>query len=557
MPDRSPATHPLRTAPRAAALNLILAAVYFGAAKFGLALAVIHPSASAVWPPAGIALAAFLLGGGRVWPGIALGAFLANATTAGSLATSAGIAAGNTLEGFAGAWLVTRFAGGRAALSGAKNVFRFVGLAAGLSTIVSATIGVTSLSLGGYAPWSDYRDIWTTWWLGDAVGDLVVAPALLLWVLGGPPKPPRRLLEATGATLLFAATAAAYFGGIGGRNAPVEWVWIPVVVWIAYRFGARAAATSVLAMAGVTVWGTIRRLGPFALPSPNASLLLLQAFLGVVSVLGLTLAAVVSARQRAFDDLARARDDLENRVRERTSELSRAVESLRAEVDERLRLEKELLDAGERERQRLGRDLHDDLGQLLAGIGFLLGALEKRLTGRPREEISAVTESRGLVQEAVAKTRNLSLGLAPVSLGAGGFPDALRELAATTERVFRVACDLECDPGVVVDSPLAATNLYRVAQEAISNGVRHGRCRRIAVSVSVDAEDLTLSIRDDGVGLSGSAGERYGLGLGIMRHRAEVLGGTLEVTSDEEGTMVTCAVPSVARLVSARPAPES
>ncbi|TMQ63746.1 MAG: hypothetical protein E6K79_08845 [Candidatus Eisenbacteria bacterium] len=146
-----------------AGLNLVLAAFYFAAAKLGLSLAIVHPSASAVWPPAGIALAAFLLFGNRVWPGIALGAFLANATTAGSLATSAGIAAGNTLEGLVGAWLANRFAGGKEALSRPRDILKFIGLAAGLSTIVSATVGATTLSIAGFAHWSDYGAIWTTW----------------------------------------------------------------------------------------------------------------------------------------------------------------------------------------------------------------------------------------------------------------------------------------------------------------------------------------------------------------------------------------------------------
>jgi len=133
-----------------------LFAVYVVAAKLGLKLASVHPSATAVWPPAGITLAAFLLLGYRVWPAILAGAFLVNLTTAGSVATSIGIAAGNTLEGLVGAYLVNRFAGGRNAFERARDVFRFVALASLLSTTVSATFGVTSLSLGGFARWADY-----------------------------------------------------------------------------------------------------------------------------------------------------------------------------------------------------------------------------------------------------------------------------------------------------------------------------------------------------------------------------------------------------------------
>src|SRR5207237_6126454 len=146
---------------------------YFIAGKLGLMLASLHASASPVWPPAGIALAALLLFGYRAWPAIFVGAFLVNVTTAGSPGTSFAIAAGNTLEALVGAWLVNRFAGGRRVFDRAVDVFKFDGLAAVLATMVSATIGVTTLAVAGYASWSDYRSIWLTWWLGDAVGALV------------------------------------------------------------------------------------------------------------------------------------------------------------------------------------------------------------------------------------------------------------------------------------------------------------------------------------------------------------------------------------------------
>jgi len=524
-----------------------LATVYFAAAKFGLALAVVHPSASAVWPPAGIALAAFLLYGNQVWPAIAIGAFVANATTAGSLATSAGIAAGNTLEGLFGAWLITRFGAGRDSFQSTAGVFKFVGFGALLSTAVSATIGVTTLSLAGFAPWREYHEIWTTWWLGDAVGDLIAAPMLLLWATGPRPRMPRHPTEAIGAGLLFVATGFAYFGGIGVRNAPIDWFWIPVMVWVAYRFGQRASATLLFGLSIVTVAGTLEGFGPFVLPSANESLLLLQAFLGIVSVSALTLAAVVAARERTLAELRRAHDELEDRVRDRTDQLSRLYESLRAEMGERVRLQKELVDAGEAERLRLGRDLHDDLGQLLTGIGFLSSAVASKLTAQSRGEANAVTEIRHLVQEAITKTRLLSIGLTPVSLGTGGLRTAVQELAAMTVRVFGVACTLEYDPEILVERPIAATNLYRIIQEAISNAVRHGGGRRIEISMTLEEERLVLAIRDDGRGLANDAARSNGLGLNIMKYRAELLGGTLEVGSDESGTTVLCLVSGVAR----------
>ncbi|MGH7455162.1 MAG: MASE1 domain-containing protein, partial [bacterium] len=160
----------------------ILAAIYFAAGKLGLKLAFVHASATAVWPPTGITMAAFLLLGYRVWPGIFLGAFLVNMTTAGSVATSIGIATGNTLEGLVGAYLVNRFAHGRNVFDRPLDIFKFTVFAGIVSTAVSATFGVTSLCLGSFANWANYASIWLTWWLGDAMGDLVVAPLLILWI---------------------------------------------------------------------------------------------------------------------------------------------------------------------------------------------------------------------------------------------------------------------------------------------------------------------------------------------------------------------------------------
>src|SRR2546427_1209337 len=157
--------------------------VYFLAGKFGLALAFVHASASAVWPPTGIALAATLLLGCRVWPALFLGAFLVNVTTAGSVWTSLGIAGGNTLEGLLGAFLVRRFANGLKVFDRARDIFTFGGLARLGAAAVSATGGATALALGGNARWEGVGAIWLTWWLGDVAGALVGGPGLIPWGL--------------------------------------------------------------------------------------------------------------------------------------------------------------------------------------------------------------------------------------------------------------------------------------------------------------------------------------------------------------------------------------
>jgi len=279
-----------------------LAVVYFVAAKLGLRLAFVNPSATPVWPPTGIALAAFLIVGARAWPAIFLGAFLANVTTAGSIATSIGIALGNTLEGWLGAALVGRFAAGRQAFSRPRNAFRFAVLAAAVSTVVSATFGVTSLALGGFAPRADFWHIWLTWWLGDGAGSLVVAPVVLLWAENWRIQWTRRqVAEAAALLACLLLVGLLVFGGPfpnASKNYPLEFLCIPVLLWAAFRFGARETATAILLLSVIAIRGTLRGFGPFARETQNESLLLLQAFIAVIAVTKLIVAAVVAERRR-------------------------------------------------------------------------------------------------------------------------------------------------------------------------------------------------------------------------------------------------------------------
>ena len=199
---------------RLIAVLLALTAAYFVAGKLGLALAFVHANATAIWPPTGIALAAGLLFGLRVWPAILVGAFLVNFTTPGTtVATSLGIAAGNTVEAVVGTWLVQTFAGGASAFRRPDGVFRFAVLAACVATTLSASIGVVSLWLGGLAETARIADIWLTWWLGDAVGAVLLAPFLVVWARPtGQAYPNRSWLEAM--------ALVAVMAGIG-------WVVVP------------------------------------------------------------------------------------------------------------------------------------------------------------------------------------------------------------------------------------------------------------------------------------------------------------------------------------------
>src|SRR5262249_45940246 len=282
-----------------------LAAIYFIAGKLGLRLASIHPSATAVWPPTGISLVAFLMLGYRIWPGIFLGALAVNLTTAGSLPVCLGIAAGNTLEGLLGAYLLKRFAGGESAFDSSKGVLAFVFYGALVSTAMSPTFGVTSLCLGGTATWATYRPIWLTWWLGDAVGDLLIAPLLVLWSYKPQLKWNRvRLLEVVLLLAYLLVSGLLVFEGVlapPSRHYPLEFLCVPALIWAAFRFRPRRAQMATCLLAGITIHGTLRGFGPFVVSSRNDSLLLAQAFTGVMAVMTLLLATVVEEQIRAAE----------------------------------------------------------------------------------------------------------------------------------------------------------------------------------------------------------------------------------------------------------------
>src|SRR6266550_3458151 len=284
----------------------ILAVIYFIAGKLGLMLASLHASASPVWPPAGIALAALLLLGYRAWPAIFIGAFLVNVTSAGNVATAFAIATGNTLEAFVGAWLVNRFAGGTNVFDRLQGVFKFA-LAAGISTILSPAFGVTSLGVAGFAGWANCGAIWLTWWLGDATGDLIFTPLILLWSVASKRRWNKKEAAEVGALLLLLVLlSGVVFGGwpaVSTRNYPIVLIFGPVVIWTAFRFRQRETATGIFILSAIAVWGTLHGFGPFVRETENQSLLALQWWTAVLSITAMALSAGMAERRRVEEEL--------------------------------------------------------------------------------------------------------------------------------------------------------------------------------------------------------------------------------------------------------------
>jgi PAS domain S-box-containing protein len=323
----------------------LLATAYFVLAKIGLALALIHPNASPVWAPSGVALSAILLWGFGMAPAIFAGALLANLEVAGAAAAIA-IAAGNTLEACLTGWLLRRWSDGAATFDTPLGVARFAGFCLATGSLASATVGVTSLVLAGKAAPSAAPAIWTTWWLGDAGGQLLLTPALVLWLRSGP-----ELAALRRAAPVYAAAAAVGLVAFSpaleqtGPRSAVAFLAIAPLLWAALDHGPRVTATAALILSGFAVWGTASGGGPFARADLNDSFLLLLSFAISTAVPSLVLSADAAARRRTEVMLRTANERSDRRVKRRTAALAHANRKLLEEVESRARLEAQLLGA--------------------------------------------------------------------------------------------------------------------------------------------------------------------------------------------------------------------
>src|SRR3954454_9937480 len=271
---------------------LAVGAAYYLAARAGLALAYLHGSVTALWPPIGVGIAALTVYGARLWPGILIGDLLA-----GDFSTPffpvVGQTAGNVLEVVVAALLLRRLVGGRTALDRTRDVAALL-VSAAVGTAISALVGTASLRLGGVITPHEFPEVLRTWWLSDTTGALVVAPVFLTWLCTVPRTVPRR--EAVEGAIVLAVLVA--LAEIPSQR-DVPYVVFPVLIWAALRLGTRGAATAVVVVAGLTVWNTGHNAGPFVRDSITDSLLSTQLFMAIAALTSLVLAAVTAERARA------------------------------------------------------------------------------------------------------------------------------------------------------------------------------------------------------------------------------------------------------------------
>ncbi len=236
--------------------------------------------------------------------------------------------------------------------------------------------------------------------------------------------------------------------------------------------------------------------------------------------------------------LAGHAEKTERTVRERTAELSEAYEKISRESAERKRLTQEVLEIGSREKKRIGSDLHDSLGQHLTGIAFLAKTLTKKLEARTAPEAVEAGQLTEMVRDSIAQVRQISRGLSPVGVGEEGLASALMQLADDACGLFGIECRFRLLNPTPIQDERMAVNLYHIAQEAVTNAARHGKPKHIEIDLSSAGERGRLAVTDDGMGISPDAMGRSGMGLRIMRQRAEMIGGELTVSRGEKGGAV-------------------
>jgi signal transduction histidine kinase len=482
-------------------------------AKLGLQVATVGHSVTLVWPPTGLALAALLLGPRSLWPAVALGAFLVNATTIGvGPLTAAAIAAGNTLEAVVGATLI-RSRPFRLQLDGPRDVLRFTIFGAALATALGATIGTFALFAGGLVPARALLTTWRVWWVGDAVGALVVAPALLTWRARAADAESRSVWEAIALGLTLVAATLAM---LTTPHTTHPYLVFPPLIWAALRFGPRGATAATLAVAILTVAATVSGRGAFVVASLGDDLLGLEAFLAAVALTSLLLGATTAERQHAI----RAREHF---ISIASHELRTPLAPMRLQV------------------QRLLRVLARDPGAMTTES--LVDSL--KVVDRQSARLA------GLLENVLDMTR-LRLGRLPLQPEEVDAAALFDEVAATLrEPLAQAGCSLTVERRGRPVGQWDRARLGQVLTNLLANAIKHGGPGAIEVSLDGGPTRTTILVRDHGPGVPPRERERIfgrfeyaderttasglGLGLYVAREIVEAHGGRLTVGAPAGG----------------------
>ncbi|HEV3007954.1 MAG TPA: MASE1 domain-containing protein [Burkholderiales bacterium] len=520
---------------------LVVAAAYFGAAKLSLLVAIPPGYATALWPPSGIALAALLVAGGRLWPAVWVGSFAANLTIDGAFVASAVIATGSTLQAFVMAALARRHIGVPYQFQNIDEVVKFV-LVAALGSTIAPTFALLPLAVFYQMPVAELVGNWSTWWQGDACGVLIFAPLILSWFAprtarSTSPWTPRKLLEAAVfAVLLLGAAHLVFSAGFAHT-----FLIVPFIVWAAFRFGQREVMTAIAAVCAIALWS-----------APPESLSLLPLFASTLVFTGLVLGVVLSQLERAMLEL-------ETRVSQRTAELE----------DAKLAAER----ANEAKSQflaNMSHELRTPLNSLLILARLLAdnpgGKLDPKQVKFAQTIHASGLDLLSLINDLLDLAKIESGAVTALNVAPASFADLRGELERTFRQVaqdkgleFAIRVDAELPPSLRTD----AGRLKQVLKNLLANAFKFTSRGSVTLRIAPEAPGaVAFAVSDTGIGIppdkqkiifeafrqaDGTTSRLYGgtgLGLSISRELTRLLGGELRLASAPgEGSTFTLVLP--------------
>jgi signal transduction histidine kinase len=497
---------------------------YFVAGKLGQATTSIRSSnLGPVWPAYGIALASLLAYGIQVWPAIAASAFVVALSSVTPLA-ALGQAAGATLAATTGAVLLRQIRKFDPFLSRLRDALGLIFIGAFGSALVSSCIGIGSLYATGIQPYSGLGSAWLIYWLGDSTGVLLITP--LVFTLPGllRSRYQSRRVELGALVILLSGACFVIFGDlplIPIRLHVLAFAVLPFVMWGAINFGLGGATLCVFLIASLATVLTAFGSGPFADNTPFVNAALLDVLFAVLAVSGLTLAAVIGERERA----------------ETAREHQKRVESALSSVN------RKLIAAQEQERTRIGRELHDDIGQRLAMLSVKLAGLASNAPEPGTDRAQAIELQKmasGIAQDVQMLSHELHSSKVAILGAAASMRSFCNEFAG--QHGIEITFHSDELPELSSDISLC---LYRILQEALHNAAKHSGDHQFNVRVWATRRDVQLEVRDHGVGFDvRSARHTTGLGLVSMEERVKLVGGELRVRSaPHRGTTVHARVP--------------
>jgi signal transduction histidine kinase len=528
-PPRYQATYLLRF--------VFLVAVYVAAARFGLGLQAVSGFAALVWPPSGIALAALLIFGNELSLAVLVGAFMVNVLTGAPFLVALSIGTGNALEALVGAYILRSIPGFRRSLDRVPDVLALVLLAAVASTMLSATIGVTSLKFARIISPGHVGETWRTWWLGDLDGDLIIAPLLLVWSTRLDTRPKaRRVWEAIALGTCVIAASAFIFSQSRTSTSPFDspYVLLTVLIWAALRFSQRGVVTAALFISSLAVWGSVSGHGPFARPALYDSLLALQLFMAVTAATFLLLGAAIAERQRTAGAL---------------SDTLAEQRHLYVTVAEANRTKSRFLAV-------MSHELRTPLNAIAGYVELIAAGIRGPVTSQQQEDLARIRRSQQRLLSVVNDILNFTklegghveYHFEPILLGSvlGSLDDLMRPQLEAKGLCYTIG---DYDPHVLVRAD--REKLEQILLNLLSNAVKFTRAGgEIHLSCDLAEHHVTVSVRDTGRGIPFEKLERIfepfvqvdqsltttqdgvGLGLAISRDLARAMDGELAVESE-------------------------